>query len=171
MLWAFLVSYERIAPFGHGYDGFHTPAIFEYDDLMPSLTKEEYLKCLKKVISKLAREGNVVMHGRGSHEFTPYDLPSHHVFVTASYGLRKQRVAAERGMSLEDAGMWLNRADKAMVSVFKHLLGTDLLDHAAYDLELDLDNMSYEKAARTIFKSIESASLNDQVAEFAFLAR
>ena len=56
----------------------------------------------------------------------------------------------------------LKQADKAMISVFKHLLGIDILDQSQYDLMLDLEEMSYEGAALSVVRHMESLGLYDR---------
>lgn len=72
-------------------------------DLDDYLTKEQYLKGLKGVIRGLARQGDVVLHGQGSHLYTQSDITALHVFVTVSPELRKQKVAADHRLSLKNA--------------------------------------------------------------------
>ena len=72
-------------------------------DLDVYLTKEQYVKGLKGVIRGLARQGDVVLHGQGSHLYTQSDITALHVFVTVSPELRKQKVAADHRLSLKNA--------------------------------------------------------------------
>ncbi len=134
-------------------------------DLDDYLTKEQYLKGLKGVIKGLARQGDVVLHGQGSHLYIQSDITALHVFVTVSPELRKQKVAADHRLSLKNAEKWLKRADRATVSMFKHLLGTEILDRSRYDLVLDLDELSFEQAALMAAQQTESMNLHDQEEE------
>lgn len=157
----------RYAPYDSGFDlgggwpQYHGDALDDY------LTKEQYLKGLKGVIKGLARQGDVVLHGQGSHLYIQSDITALHVFVTASPELRKQKVAADHRMSLKNAEKWLKRADRATVSMFKYLLGTEIFERSKYDLVLDLGELSYRQAALLAIKQMESVSLNDQEEELA----
>lgn len=61
----------------------------------------------------------------------------------------------------------VKQADRATVSMFKHLLGTEIFDRSKYDLVLDLGELSYRQAALLAIKKIESMSLHDQEEELA----
>ncbi len=162
VLWNYLVSYEQTAAYGDRYDGYFVRSPPDYYDQTPSLTKEPYLKGLKSVVSELAREGNVVLHGRGSHLFIPSNVPALHVFVTVSEELRQQRFAAEQELSMENAKQQLKRADRDSLAIHKNLFGSDLLDMQLYDLTLHLDRLSVESAARIVVRMLEATSLRKQ---------
>ncbi len=157
--WERYGSHDSGFDFGGGWPPYHGDALDDY------LTKKQYLKALKGVIKGLARQGNVVLHGQGSHLYIPSEITALHVFITASPELRNQKVAAEHRLSLRNAEKWLKRADKAIVSMFKHLHGTDLLDRSKYGLVLDLEEMSYGQAAILAVTYAESVSVNYQEEE------
>ncbi len=164
---ASMFSWERYASHDSGFDlGGGWPPYYSHalDDY---LTKDQYLKALKGVLRGLARQGNVVLHGQGSHLYIPSETTALHVFVAVSSELRKQKVATDHGLSLKNAEKWLKRADKATDSLFKHLLGTDVSDRSNYGLVLDLEEMSYEQAALKAVRHTESMSLHDQEEEAA----
>ncbi len=162
VLWNYLVSYEQTAVDGDRHDGYIVWSPPDYYDLTPSLIKEPYLKGLKSVISELAREGNVVLHGRGSHLFIPSNVPALRVFVTASEELRQQRFAEEQGLSLENAKQQLKRADRDSLAIHRNLFGSDLLDMQLYALSLHLGQLSVESAAQMVVRMLEAISLRKQ---------
>ena len=112
------------------------------------LNEEQYLKALKGVIRKQARNGSTVFNGHGSHLFIPSETPALHILVTVSKQLRIQRAEVQQGLSRRSARKWLKRADSTEVSKFKYLLGCNLLDQSQYDLVLNMDELTYEKAAQ-----------------------
>ncbi len=157
--WGRYASHDSGFDLGGGWPPYYDHALDDY------LTKEQYLNALKGVIRGLARQGNVMLHGQGSHLYIPTEITALHLLVTVSPELRKQKVADDHGLNLKNAEKWLKRVDKATASMFKHLLGTDLLDESQYGLVLDLDEMSYEQAALVAVTYAESVSLHDQEEE------
>ena len=96
------------------YDGYNlvmpeSPLDFEFVDR--HITKQQYLDGLKGVVKTVCLEGNVVLHGHGSHLFLPPKLEALSVFVAASPGFRQQRIAASQGLSVEEAQRELKRLD------------------------------------------------------------
>ena len=158
----YMVSYENTATYGYRYEGYFAWSSFDYYDATPSLTKEPYIKGLRSVVSELAREGNVVLYGRGSHLFVPSNVPALHVFVTAPDDLRQQRIAARQGLSLESAKQQLKRADRDRIATYKNLFGSDLLDTQFYDLTLHPERLSVESAARMVVRMLGATSLGKQ---------
>ena len=158
MLRALVATWERYPALESGWDGFYAWPNFEYQ--VPQneyLTNGRYLEALKSVITELALEGNVVLHGHVGHLFVPSTIPSLHVFVSASETSRQQRVATEQGLSAKNALQWLKRADREGLFIFKKLFGSDVLDMDLYDLVLNMERLSYETAARTVVGAWEAA--------------
>ena len=87
--WIQYGGYDTNLEWGAGWPPYH-----EYD-LDPYITIGEYLGGLKAVIRELVQEGNVVLHGHGSHLFIPSSVPCRRVLVTVPQELRKQKVAAQ----------------------------------------------------------------------------
>ena len=141
---------EWSASYDAGYYVFRPDAKLDYEVLEEHITRKRYLEGLASVVRRFAADGDVVMHGRGCHLFLPSRAGALNVFVSASSGFREERVAASRGISLEEARGWLNREDREEVSIFKHLHGSDLLDMAQYDLVLNMDRLSFEEAAQLL---------------------
>lgn len=126
--------------------------------MLPSFTEQRYVEALRSAVTELALEGNVAIHGRGSHLFIPPHIPALHVFVTAPESLRRQRIAAQEGLGLKNAERLLRRVDRESCAIFKHLLGCDLLDTGRYDLILNVGRLTFETAAQAVALSLESAS-------------
>jgi RimJ/RimL family protein N-acetyltransferase len=75
----FLVApWESYGPFSMSPDELVTWTSIEFYLPQEYLTKEQYLKGLKGVISELSLEGNVVVHGHGSHLSAPSRVKTIH---------------------------------------------------------------------------------------------
>ena len=153
--WGCYGSHDSGFDLGGGWPPHYGHALDDY------LTKDQYLRALKGVIKGLARQGNVVLCGQGSHLYIPSEITALHLFVAVFPELRKQKVAADHRLSLKNAEKWLKRADRAVVSMFKHLHGTDISERSKYSLVLDLEEQSYEQAALLAVQQTESMSLHD----------
>ena len=151
-----LAPWERYDAFSDFHDVGGALWFAGYYDPPDYITEERYLDGLKDVIKELAIEGNVVLHGRGSHLFIPANVEGLHVFVTASKGLRVKRLSAQHGLSLKNAERLLKHEERASLYMCRHLLGADLLDMSPYHLTVNLDSLSYESAARSVVGALDT---------------
>ena len=161
LLRAYLAPYEHhgFAAGGIGYDwvaAWPWPAVDELEQ-EGYLTKERYLYDLRQVVSEFALEGDVVLHGHGSHLFVPSRVPAINVFVTASDSQRIDRVVKKEMMGSKEAQRALKRADRDSCSIFKHLFGSNLLDTRQYELVLNLERLTSEAAARMVVGALDTA--------------
>ena len=152
------VPMEWSAGYDAGYHVFWPELSRDYDVVEHHVTKKQYLDALAGVVRMLSAEGNVVLHGHGSHLFVPSSVESINVFVAASPAFRQQRAAADKGLGPKEGQEWLERTDRYVLSVFKNLLDTDLLDMGQYDLTVNVDRVSLETAAQIIVGASGSAA-------------
>ena len=133
--------------------GYHWPgseSLHEATAIEDTVTRKQYLEALGGVVSQLAVEGDVVLHGHGSHLFVPARVPCLRVFVSASTELRTRTASIAHGITAEEAGDFLDEADRDEAALSKNLLSADLLDMGRYDLTLNLDRLSVQAAAQVI---------------------
>lgn len=128
---------------------------------IPSLTEDhitqrQYTQSLSGVIKHFAAQGNVILHDWASHIFAPAKPNTITVFVSESIESRAERVSYREDLTLEESMRWVMRADKDMQSHHKHLLKTDALNMAHYDITVNLDRLSIEAAARMVVGSLNS---------------
>ena len=152
------VPMEWSAGYDAGYHMFRPEPSRDYDLVEHHITKKRYLDALAGVVRTLSAEGNVVLHGHGSHLFVPPSAHSINVFVTASPAFRLQRAATDKSLGPKERQERLERTDQDVLSVFKNLLDTDLLDMGRYDLTVNADRVSFETAAQIIVGALGSAT-------------
>ena len=150
MLNAMVLPADWSATYDFRYQWLSAGHSSDYDGSDDQITKKQYLECLSAVVRSIAAEGNVVLHGQGSHLFAPPSSATLNVFVTASEGSRRGRIAGEQGLSPDDAARRLKRLDRDEVSTCKNMMDGDLLDVAQYDLTVNLDRMTPERAAELV---------------------
>ena len=114
------------------------------------LTKEEYLKGLKSVLSSTVANGTVILHGHGASGLVPNDRPTFHVFVDMGIGGRARKLHLEDQVPTARAHQLLQRVDKAFVSLHKRLFGLDSRNQGQYDIKINMDRLTVESAARII---------------------
>lgn len=103
-----------------------------------------------ETILRLAKQGQVILIGRGAHVITR-NLP--YVFHVRLVGSLERRVAhlnEERGLSREQALTLIQQEDRGRRRYLKKYFGRDYDDPLLYDLVVNTDALSYERAARLI---------------------
>ena len=150
MLNVMVLPADRSATYDFRYHWLSADYHSDHDDSDDQITKKRYVECLSAVVRSIAAEGNVVLHGQGSHLFAPPSSTTLNVFVAASEGSRRRMIWGEQGLSPDDAARRLKRLDRDEVSTCKNLMDGDLLDVAQYALTVNLDRMTQERAAELV---------------------
>ena len=65
-------------------------------------------------------------------------------------------------MGLEEAAKWLKRAERDEHAVFKHAVGVDPSDVSQYDLCLNLERLSIDRAAQTVAGVLVSSGMTSR---------
>ena len=120
----------------------------------PMQTSSEYRTFIQNVIRNLATEGSCVLMGHGS----PFILRAHpnalKVFITNSMEKRCQNIMKIGNLNEKEAEKIIRETDKERGQYFKEFLGINWLDPANYDICLNTDMLSVEKAVSLIKESI-----------------
>ena len=123
-----------------------------------------YLEGLSSVIYELAKQGDAVFLGRGSHILLR-DFPcALHVWVTASPETRI-RTLRDQGLSREAAARAIKRSDDERSALLKFAFGVDWEDPARYDLVLNMDKLSVNVAVSTVLHVVRSPDISDASTE------
>jgi cytidylate kinase len=123
-----------------------------------------YLERLASVIYELARQGDAVFLGRGSHLLLR-DFPcALHVRVTASPETCLRTVAAP-GLSREAAARAIKRTDDERSAFVRFAYGVDWEDPTRYDLVLNMDKLTVPLAVHTIVHLVRSPAIADASAD------
>ncbi len=123
-----------------------------------------YLARLASVLYELAKQGEGVFLGRGSHLLLR-DFPcALHVWITASLETRIRTLLA-RGWTREAAARALKQSDDERSAVVKFAFGVDWADPARYDLVLNMDKLSVDLAVSTVLHVVRSPDISDASAD------
>jgi len=139
----------------------------ETDENVPSVFQQifsqrpiVYLERLASALYELARQGDAVFLGRGSHVLLR-DFPcALHVWVTASPESRI-RALLNQGWTREAAVRAIKRSDDERSALVKFAFGVDWEDPARYDLVLNMDKLSVPVAVSTVLHVARSPAISD----------
>jgi cytidylate kinase len=146
-------------------------SVREADERVPSifhrlfsLKPTVYFDRLYSVIYELARQGDAVFLGRGSHILLRAFDCALHVRVTASLQTRIQSLVG-RGFTPEAAARAISRSDGEREAFIRFAFGVDWENPELYDLVLNMDKLPVGLAVRTVVdlarsKEIAEASVD-----------
>jgi cytidylate kinase len=146
-------------------------SVREVDEKTPSLFQRifsqrpvVYLERLYSVIYELAKQGDAVFLGRGSHLLLR-DFPcALHLRVTASPEARI-RTLMDQGFTRDAAARAIKRSDDERSAVLKFAFGVDWEDPARYDLVLNMDKLSVNLAVSTVLHVVRSPDISEASTE------
>ena len=146
-------------------------SVREIDEKAPSLFQRifshrpiVYLERLYSVLYELAKQGDAVFLGRGSHLLLR-DFPcALHIWVTASSETRI-RTLLDQGWTREAAARAIKRSDDERSALVKFAFGVDWEDPARYDLVLNMDKLSVNVAVSTVLHVVRSPDISDASTE------
>jgi cytidylate kinase len=119
-----------------------------------------YLERLYSVIYELAKQGDAVFLGRGSHILLR-DFPcALHVRVTASTETCIRTLVGQ-GLNRDAAARAIKRGDDERSAFVKFAFGVDWGDPARYDLVLNMDKLSLTLAVSTVLHMARSPEISE----------
>jgi cytidylate kinase len=128
----------------------------EIDEKAPSLFQRLFshkpaieLDRLTSLVYELAKKGNSVFLGRGSHILLKSFSCALHIRVTASVEKRAQNLI-ERGFTREGALKAIERSDHERSTFIKFAFGVDWENPDLYDLVLNMDKLSVDLGVNTV---------------------
>jgi CMP/dCMP kinase len=119
-------------------------------------TRKAVLQITQHVIEEAAREGNVVIVGRGG-AYILRDFPGAlHVFLRASEAVRVKAIMDRFNVASEDeARRMLKRSDENWTAYIKQVYGHDRTLAGHYDLVLDTGRLGYETTTKVILTALK----------------
>ena len=108
------------------------------------------LEITQQVIREAAREGNVVIVGRGGAYILRDFENALHVFLRAAEAVRVKAVMARMSLSEDEARRKLKLADENWTAYIKQVYGHDRNHPSHYDLVLDTGRLGYEATVEAI---------------------
>jgi cytidylate kinase len=117
-------------------------------------TRRAVLEITQQVIREAAREGNVIIIGRGG-AYILRDFPSaFHVYLRAAEAVRLKAVMARFNLAEEEARRRLKQTDENWTAYIKQVYGHDRNLPSHYDMVLDTGRLGYEAAVETILAAL-----------------
>src|SRR5438105_4273826 len=119
-------------------------------------TRKAVLQITQHVIQEAARNGNVVIVGRGG----AYLLRDHpgvlHVFLRAAEAARVKTIMARFKISEEEARKRMKQTDENWTSYIKQVYGHDRNHPAHYDMVLDTGRLGYDATVDAILSALKT---------------
>lgn len=140
-------------------------SVKEIDEKVPSLFQRLFshkpaieLDRLNSVVYDLAKKGNAVFLGRGSHILLKSFNCALHIRVTASLEKRIQNLI-ERGFHREVALRAIQQSDHERSTFVKYAFGVDWETPELYDLVLNMDKLSIDLAVNIVLNMARSEEI------------
>ncbi len=150
LLASIVVPTEVTTAYESGYHAYVPSRPYEYDELLHEpLSKQQYVKKLRRIVRRRAAEGDAVLHGNGCHLFLPDQVDGLTVFVSASAESRAVRVA-QYGDTPEASHKRLDRVDREQREIFRRLFECEIDNSSKFDITVNLDRMTIADAAEVI---------------------
>jgi cytidylate kinase len=115
-----------------------------------SFGREEYHEALLKTLVCLATHGTAILVGRGGNFVLREDADGLNVRVTASAEVRAQRLSENWKVTMEEARRRMRAGDEERRKFIRHYYRQDFDDVRFYDIVLNTDRVSAERAACSI---------------------
>jgi len=148
-----------------GLSGLTMPFAGIFSPMAPpiSASLEEYVRMVGLVIRGLAREGNVLIVGRGAQVLLRKHPRALHVQIVAPFDRRVQIVIARQGLSQRAAQNRVRTSDRSRFDYLRRYHDADWLDPTLYHLVLNTGWVSVETAVHLIVTAHQAlAPLNDK---------
>ena len=125
-----------------------------------SVAFDRYVRMVGLVVKRLAREGNVLLLGRGGQVLLQSYPGVLRVQLVAPLALRTEVVMARLGLSRREAHKRIRASDRARSDYMRRYFDVDWLDPALYDLVLNTARLPVPAAAQLVvdaFRALQPA--------------
>jgi len=112
----------------------------------------------QELIREAAREGNVVVVGRGGALLLRDHPNALHVSLRAAEEVRRETIQARLMVNADAARRRMRTLDAERAAYIRQLYGTDWQDSAHYDLVIDTGRLGYERAANVVLAAVGPGS-------------
>jgi cytidylate kinase len=153
-----------------GVDASEIGYVFRYesrnvmDEILSSYSKKYYKSERKikstiyRVIRNIARDGNVIIVGRGGVAITRYMEKSFHINLEAPLDWRGVRVSEKFNMSVEEAKKYAMDIDRKRAAFRDYFHGKGS-DYSRYDVTFNCMTLSIENITEAIIKLLQLRDL------------
>lgn len=136
---------ESVLPITMSPRGIFTPA-------MPLLSAamEDYVRIVGMVILNIAKEGNVLIIGRGSQVLLKDNPEALHIKVIAPLPRRVEKLMRTEGITQREATQRILASDQARAEYLRRYYGVNWLDPQLYDLVINTGRISIQTAVQLV---------------------
>lgn len=136
---------ESVLPITMTPRGIFTPA-------MPLLSAamEDYVRIVGMVILNIAKEGNVLIIGRGSQVLLKDNPEALHVKVIAPLPRRVEKLMRTENITQREATQRILASDQARAEYLRRYYGVNWLDPQLYDLVINTGRISIQTAVQLV---------------------
>ncbi len=136
---------ESLTPLTRPPRGILTPT-------MPLLSAamEDYVRMVDMVVLNMAKEGNVLIIGRGSQVVLREDPEALHIQVVAPLPRRVEKLMRIEGLRQSEATQRILSSDQARAEYLRRYYGVNWLDPQLYDLVVNTGRISIQTAVQLV---------------------
>jgi cytidylate kinase len=117
---------------------------------------EKYVTVVNKVLDGLAREGNVIIVGRGANLALLQQPNVFNLRIVAEFAARVQRVQQREGLDETTARRKITDTDYAREAYYRYLYNVHPDDPLVYDMILNTSRVTLEEAAAVVAAAFEA---------------
>jgi CMP/dCMP kinase len=117
---------------------------------------EKYITAVNEVLDQLAREGNVIIVGRGANLALLTYRNVLNLRVVADFDVRLRRVMQRQGLNEAEARRLITDTDYAREAYYRYLFNVMPDDPLVYDMTLNTSRLTLEEAAAIVINSFEA---------------
>ena len=121
------------------------------------LDDKSYLAGLESIIKELARSQSIVIRGRGSQFILKEQPGVMHILIVAPLSIRLKRVMDNLKLDEENARKEIELFDNSRHEFTKRYFNAELEDPLNYNLVINTENITFEKATSIIIHALHSA--------------
>ena len=116
---------------------------------------DDYVRIVGMVIRDLAREGEVIVVGRGSQMLLKDHPAALHVQIVAPFRHRVKTVMECEGLERRAAVSRVRTSDRARVDYLRRYHNVNLLDPQLYDLVINIEKITVDDAVDAICNMVK----------------
>ena len=121
-------------------------------DTLAELEEPQLVRITESIVGELAREGRIVLVGRGAAAVLAYQERTIHVQVVAALPIRMERIAGRLGCTLEEARKKLHETDARRARYHREYYGRDWADPVNYHFVINTGYLGIEGTADIVVR-------------------
>ena len=146
---------EAATPLSVHFGGIFSPTLRPMSTAM-----NDYVRMMGMVIRDLAREGRVIIVGRGSQVLLKDHPAALHVQIIAPFWHRVKRIMEREGLERRAAVSRVRTSDRARADYLRRYHNVHWLDPQLYDLVINTDKVPVEVAVKLIVEASRALQAN-----------